>query len=234
MRQAQVTLTPLSAPQWTKLEIGVSSHKGMSVSGLYYDFFTLPNNAYGILVGEASSKGTEGFIITSIIRGMARALCHLTIKPEEFVTVLNDLLINDPMKPIFSISYLILLPEENLIKYISCGYGTLWFIPAGTEAPIKILSEHIPLGVDPKVSFREVSHPWQINDSLIISAFSEVPSVEKQESFLSEDKFRPFLMEVLHLSPQKQVEVMSRKAKVIFSRTLEERSFVLISILRNE
>jgi len=62
LQHAQKVLLPAHPPKWPKLEIGVVSHRGMSISGIYYDFFELPEGAYGILMAEPATKGVERFL----------------------------------------------------------------------------------------------------------------------------------------------------------------------------
>ena len=57
LRQAQHSLVPQSPPIWPKFEIGIATYKSLGTSSLYYDFFTLPEQTYGIIIGEPSVKG---------------------------------------------------------------------------------------------------------------------------------------------------------------------------------
>ena len=125
---------PSILPEWPNLDLGLATYKSMGASSLYYDFFTLPKDSYGIIIGEPSIKGSAGIVYSSVLRGMVRALCQLTQHPQEMATVLNALLLNDPMKQPFSFSFLILLPLENRFRYISCNCGHLWHLNRGQNA----------------------------------------------------------------------------------------------------
>lgn len=232
LRHAQNSLVPQRAPQWSNVEIGFASYKSLGTSSLYYDFFELPDGTYGIIIGEPSIKGSPGIVYTSVLRGMVRALCRLTEKPEELATLLNALLTDDPMKQVFAFSYLILAPKENLFRFISCGCGSLWYLAKGTLKPQVILADHIPLGIDPKALYSEISHPWQLGDSLILYACLSTQPPTTLDPLFSKDQLQTSFIETAHTHPQVQVDTILRRAKVTLSRTSDERSIFLLSLLR--
>ncbi|SCA63245.1 Uncharacterized protein SCG7086_AN_00010, partial [Chlamydiales bacterium SCGC AG-110-P3] len=119
-QRTQLTLLPHQAPTWPNIEIGVINHRGISISGVYYDFFDLGAGGYGIVLSEPSATGVEGVMYSSVLRGMIRTLSKLTSKPGDLVAILNELLVEDPIDQIFTLSYLILNPTENRLRYISC------------------------------------------------------------------------------------------------------------------
>lgn len=231
LRHAQASLIPKQPPQWSTVDIGFASYKSLGISNLYYDFFELPDDAFAIILGEPSIKGSPGIVYTSVLRGMIRALSHLTQKPEELAIILNDLLIHDPMQQVFAFSYLILLPQKNIFRFISCGSGHLWLIHPTSSLPQPIVSHQQPLGQNLTAEFKEVEHPWNVGDSLVFYACSSSNSSTEDAIFPAE-QFKASLLENLHASPQKQVDGVLRKAKTTLSRTSDERSILLISLQR--
>lgn len=231
LRQAQHSLVPQSAPLWPKMDIGIATYKSLSTSSLYYDFFALPNQNYGIIIGEPSIKGSPGIVYSSVLRGMVRALCQLTQKPQEMAAVLNSLLINDPMKQHFSFSYLILQPNENRFRFISCRCGHLWFQSAGSSEQVPIISENPSLGADPHADFFEVEHPWNNGDGLTFyAAFgSQFPS---RDPLFTIEQLQACLKDLVQPSAQKQADAYLRKARVSISRTSDERSVIFLSLIR--
>lgn len=231
LRYAQHSLVPQAAPKWPNLETGFTSYKSLGISNFYYDFFELPQNTYGIIIGEPSVKGSPGIVYTSVLRGMIRALCQLTQKPEEMAAVLNELLIQDSMKQHFTFSYLILLPNSHLFRFISCGCGCLWHIEGKAQQICLIESENPALGIDSNVKFKEIEIPWQVGDSIFL--YSSISAMASKEGELfSKEQMRYCLDENLLLPPQRQVDTILRKIKVNFSRTSDERSVFLLSLQR--
>lgn len=229
LRHAQDSLVPRNPPHWNDFDIAFASYSKDGISSLYYDLFALPNQAYGIIIGEPSIKGSPGVVYTSVLRGMVRALCRLTQSPQELAAVLNVLLLEDPMKQTFAFSYLILMPQEDNLRFISCGCGQLWHLSNGTETLQLIDSQHDPLGLDPYAKFKEISLPWQKGDLLTLYASS---FQTKQTYPASIEDLQHQLQEMVAWPPQKQVDTIIRKAKIALSRTGEEQSLFLLSLIR--
>jgi eukaryotic-like serine/threonine-protein kinase len=231
LRQAQHALVPLKTPAWKEIEMGLATYKSLGISSLYYDFFDLPQDAYGIIIGEPSVKGSPGLVYTSVLRGMVRALCQLTQSPKEMATVLNALLHDDPMKQYFAFSYLVLLPKENKLRFISCDCGYIW-LGTGPLSQLTLLESTNPiLGKESNVNFTEVEYPWNVNETLLFYATLGAQN-SSHASIFSLDQLQSSLDEIILPSPQRQVDAILRKAKVILSRTSDERSVVLLSLLR--
>lgn len=228
MRRAQATLVTSTPPQWPNLEVGLVGHKGISLSGIYYDFIEIDEGSYGIIMGEALAKGAEGVIYTAVLRGMVRSLCRLTTNPMELVTILNDLLFRDSMNQSFALNYLILDPNANQLRYISCGYGSLWQVKLDAASPGRIIARNRPLGESPETEFTEINAEWNSGDILVLNTFS----AENLEENPSDQIFEQALTEHMTRSPQKQVEGIMRKMQVSAQYFLKERSISLISVLR--
>lgn len=232
LRQAQYSLVPHEPPYWKNVDIGFSTYKSLGISSLYYDFFALPHHAYGIIIGEPSVKGSPGVVYTSVLRGMIRALSQLTQRPEEMASVLNALLIEDPMKQQFAFSYLILMPNENRLRYISCGCGHLWYLPKDSLTLELIESHNSPLGHTSQVRFNEVEHPWNEGDTILFyTALNYQTAAET--SLFTKELLENSLQEQLLNTPQKQVDAILRKTKIHLSRTSIECALILLSIVNS-
>lgn len=232
LRQAQLSLVPQQKPEWPHLDLGLAVYKGYGTSTLYYDFFTLPNETYGIIIGEPSIAGSPGIVYSSVLRGMIRALCQLTQSPQEMAAVLNSLLINDPMKQQFSFSYLILQPKENKLRFLSSQCGTLMIKPVESSHLEPISNENPPLGSDLQADFFEIEHSWNKDDTLILYTALGSHFVTKDPLF-SIEQFQTLLAEFPN-SAQKQADTCLRKAKFGLNRTKDERSVIFLTLIRKD
>lgn len=232
LRYAEQCFVPQSAPRWPNIETGFAAYKSLGTSSIYCDFFELPNEGFGIILGDPSIKGSSGIVYASVLRGMVRALCKLTQKPEELATVLNALLIDDPMKQHFAFSYLILLPKENVFRFISCGCGHLWHISKGSTDFTSVISDHPPLGINLKAEFTETEGPLMSGDSVVLYACLSDEPPSSNDPLFTPAQFESYLKKCIDLPPQNQVDSILRKAKINISRISSERSLFIISLLR--
>lgn len=213
-KRAQAILTSPQFPQWPHLEMGIATHSHINTSGVYYDFFNLPSHCYGLIIAESSQKDVEGFIYTSVLRGMVRALCQLTTHPRELLTVLNSLLLQDEeMKHIVTLSYLVLSPNTDQLHFASCGQGALYHISKDSSKIGKLTTSNLALGIDGKEDFIDQTLPWNVGDRLVMGNFAGLLS-QPDKPELRPDKELPRLLEnSMQLPPQKQVEDILRKIR---------------------
>jgi hypothetical protein len=232
LKRAQLTLLTNNPPLWPEVEIGLAGQHGINISGIYYDFFEFPDGKYAIIMGESSSKGSEAVIYTAVLRGIVRGLCRMAPKPLELIAQLNDILVKDSMKQMFTLNYLVVDPKANELHYISCGHGSLWLIKAGEADPIKISMDNQALGSALDTQFVETTQPWHIGDTLVLNTFT-TPHASLPAEF-SEGLFEQALQDNANRSPKKQVEGILRKVSATANKLLHERSIFLVSILRKK
>lgn len=231
LRHSQQSLVPQYAPHWKKHDIGISSYKSLVISSLYFDFFNLEDDAYGVVIGSPSVKGSPGVVYSAVLRGMVRALSHLTQHPQEMATVLNRLLIDDPLQQQFAFSFLILLPNQNRFRFISCGCAELWYCPNNKQEIHQIHSLNIDLGTDPFAHFTQIENAWNVDDGLFLYA-SQGDGNDLNESVFLQDELQLCVNAHLTASSQKKVDAVIRKIKVRLNQTSDDKSVVLIHILR--
>lgn len=231
LKHAQQHLIPQNSPQWPQCTTAFATYKSTSFSNLFYDFIELSPQTYGIVMGEPSMKGTPSLVYTSVLRGMTRALTQLTQKPEEIALALNSLLLEDPMKQAFSLSYLLLFPEENLFRFISCGCGHLWYLKNNSKKADSIVSNQQVLGVNPKAEFTQIQHPWMPGDTLIFSGCIEAKD-DKEILLPNEEQFSSWIEEIAQATPQEQVDYLIRKIKITLRQATNDESVFIFSIKR--
>lgn len=170
LHHAQEILAPSKAPDWKEIDIGLSSPKSLDIYGLHYDFMAFEDGSYGILMAESSAKGAEGIIYTALLRGMIQAFKPFANQPLELAAKLNHRLLQDQIDQAFAFSYLHLFPDENRLRYLSCGYGNLWHFSPITQQITQIAANNIALGIDPEIEFKETLLTWNFEDHLIFSS----------------------------------------------------------------
>lgn len=222
LKRAQMILQPEN-PRWPGVSFGIALQKSAEVSAIHHDFFEIPDNAYGVIISESSAKNTEGFLYTAAVRGMIRALYRLTTKPDELITLLNDLIVNDPMRQTLMLNYLIIQSDQNKLQYISCGSGCLWHYEKSTDRIQRIKNDHQALGSERLAEFNSVSSSWNSGDILLLSSLND-PS-------LDDTVFEQIFKESLTLEPQQQVDTIMKRLKMLSPSTFQNPTS-LISLKR--
>lgn len=211
LKEAQSLLIPKVLPQWDKIKLGFASNCNMAISAVYYDFFTMQDGVYTIVMGESLATGVKGLLEISMLRGMVRALAKTVEEPTKLVATLNNRLVDLEVEYPFSFSLLTLVPKEGRLSFISCGYTPLWHVPAGVTVPRRLTSNNIALGIEPDVDFFEVNSNWAVGDSIVLHTFQaglakNIKDVEQDEAL-----FVDSLKESSNLTPQKLVDAVFRR-----------------------
>lgn len=226
LERAQELLVPAILPDWPKIALGTGVYKGLSVSGIYYDFLTVASGIYAVVIGESSAKGAEGILHVAFLRGMIRSLVHLSPHPEELASQINEKLVEDKMRSVFTLNILVLDMAAEEARYVSCGYGPLWSLPAGLVTPARIKNDNIALGIEPHTVFVTTPLPWHPGDALFLAS-APIPA---EDPAYADHLFSHLLAEAPHQTPQLEVDYILRKVKIRAAKTPLDRAFALISI----
>lgn len=230
MQCIQVAMLPRKAPEWGGVKIGMIHHPGLVLSGVYYDFFKLPSNAYVIFLSESVSKGIYGLAWIAGLRGMLKTILKMTSDPLEIVQQINKDLCEDQFDEVFVLSLLTLLPEEKQIRFISCGHAPLWVQKRNDSTPVRIITPNIGLGIDPHFAFKQYQYPWQRGDKFTINTFSAV-SLKGDEGLISTEKdFQDLLIDTYDASPQQRVDHIYTAIKHLFYKKVIDRCFALLTM----
>ncbi len=240
IQKASINLSPLALPTWPQIELGLAKSRGKQQFGLYYDLIRLPNNTFLVLLASTTSSSIESSIAIAVLRGMIRMYLNAfelgskaIFKPTPFVEKLNQLLLEDAMGEKFALSVILLDPFNDLVTYISCGFGDLLHIPQGDDKVRKLSSENDYLGVSAGAEFSEITDNWNAGDLLIAHslAFGEdVRGGNKPDQLnlvLGEA-----IMDNLYLSAQRQAEAILKGASMAPVTLQVPYPKVLISIQR--
>jgi eukaryotic-like serine/threonine-protein kinase len=187
LQKGAIAISPLNAPDWPQLEIGLAKHKGPGQMAAYYDFFKFPNNMYGIILAEPISSSIEAIVYIAGLRGMVRSLIHEkspspkeTFKLVEFISLLNQLLIEDTIKENFALGFVLLNPLNDQLAFVSCGLGRLIHLPQGSTIPRLLASENPLLGSEVPAEFAHCTDNWNIGDTLILHSLETLFPAEEE------------------------------------------------------
>ena len=179
LRHVQGLLSSQKPTSWKDVDIGIAIYKGTDLPAVYDDFLDIGQGKYVVIHGESSAKDAEGIVYISMLRGMIHSLQDTLNSPIEIAEKLNKLLVAEQSEHVFTLNYLLLLPNEKQVQYIFCGRGYLWRIPgniperitgdASTSAPTIlewIDSRNVALGIAAGATFSETNVKWENGDCL--------------------------------------------------------------------
>jgi eukaryotic-like serine/threonine-protein kinase len=214
MQRVSQDLSPLSAPRWPETEIGIAKYKALGQMGLYYDFFKLPHQTYGVLLSVASSNHLDGAVYSAWFKGIVRGYLQTSLdkrpEPTALLSFLTESYAQAPVEQTFAFYFLILDPSRDQLSFLSCGMGDLFHLSLPTRTPRILSTSNSALGSPLPGEPSMTTDNWNVGDSLILhtlsARFSPDESLEEEPPLLAEA-----VSESAFLSAQSQAESILKK-----------------------
>ena len=145
-RQIQEALFPKSSPLVPGYKISGFSVPAGAVGGDWYDFIPLSQGRWGLVLADASGKGTAAALMMSAARGILRSLAENCAAPGEVLDRLNRLLLNDfPVGRFVTMLYAVLDPAARTLSIANAGHP--WPLLAnGSAAQVVSGANGLPIG----------------------------------------------------------------------------------------
>jgi serine/threonine protein kinase len=231
IQHTRAILIPKKAPRWPQVEMGIAVQEGMSLSGLYLDFFRLTENRLAIVLAEPNESGVASLLHSAVFRGMFRMSVEFFFQngkkdqhPIKMLHALSRGLSEDPMDQDFGLCLLLLNPDKDQLSFVSCNYTSLWHIPEGSRKVRVLTTPNVSLGADPNAVLLETADNWNAGDSLILHSLGVAP--QKGEEVPSAS-----IAENALLSSQHQADKLLQKL-VAGKAALPKRASAVLSIQR--
>lgn len=233
LQQSQKIFIPRTLPHWPRCDLGIATNPIYGLMPIYYDFLEIGEDAYAVILAEPKVQGTTALLCTAFLKGMILAYKPLLLEPVQLAEKLSSDLLKEEGAPPFAFTLLILLPNKNQLRYLSCDSGPIWQLQKGTELPRSIHSDNPPLGSTFQTGFIETDSSWNPGDKLFLSMQNKEKSQSLAEALsLTEEAFQNELSTTSHLSPQKQADMLLRKLKQTPQFAVEDCPIILMAIER--
>jgi phosphoserine phosphatase RsbU/P len=122
-RLIQQALLPKSSPYIPGFAVSGLSISAGAVGGDWYDFISLDNGCWGLVLADVSGKGTAAALLMSSTRGMLRSLAEAHCSPGEVMDRLNRLLVEDfPSGRFVTMVYAVLDPVSRTLTFANAGH----------------------------------------------------------------------------------------------------------------
>ena len=122
-RLIQQALLPKSSPYIPGFAVSGLSISAGAVGGDWYDFISLEDGCWGLVLADVSGKGTAAALLMSSTRGMLRSLAEARCSPGEVMNRLNRLLVEDfPSGKFVTMVYAVLDPASRTLTFANAGH----------------------------------------------------------------------------------------------------------------
>lgn len=147
-REIQQSLLPRSVPDIPGFEIASYYQAAMELGGDYFDFITIDDNRFAVVVADVSGKGVGGSLIMNMVRTIMRTEAARDPAPRHLLSIANFFLKDEIPKSMFiTLFYVLIDSNSNMITYACAGHNPGFLLNPDKRALIQIKPKGIPLGI---------------------------------------------------------------------------------------
>ena len=171
-REMQMGLIPQAAPEVPGFEIAGVCISARTVSGDFFDYVPLGNDALAVVLADVTGKGMKGAMNAVLSSGALHFVAQLEVSPSEMLQALNN-----NLHPRFqrytncAMAILTIDPTDKTFRYANAGIPYP-IIKRGEGDVEDILIDGLPLGAF-KSSEYEETPPVKLNPGDAIILFSD-------------------------------------------------------------
>ena len=119
----QQILLPDAPPQLEDYSFAAHNRPAKLVSGDYFDYITIDEDHFGVVIGDVSGKGIAASLITAMCRSVVRSNATGNHSPAAVLAAANRLIFPDVREDMFlSAIYLVLDRKSNRVRMARAGH----------------------------------------------------------------------------------------------------------------
>jgi len=122
-RAVQKSLLPTQTPSIPGFTLVADWRPAREVAGDFYDFFSLPDGRWGLVLADVSGKGAPAALYMAMARSLIRSEASRHTNPSAVLTEVNRRLLKESSNAMFvTVFYAILDPIPRSLTYANAGH----------------------------------------------------------------------------------------------------------------
>jgi phosphoserine phosphatase RsbU/P len=174
LAKAQQKLLAQTAPAIPGYEAVLAYRPASVVTGDYYDFFPLANNAWGVFIGDGSGHGPAACMVMAMMRTILRTHPEIHGEPGDTLgaagLMLRDLIPSD----LFMTGLYLRLESSGRMTWAAAGHHPpLRLLPDGSIPPCDLDVGDVPLGLHTEHTVRYETIEWNLQPGERLLLFTD-------------------------------------------------------------
>jgi sigma-B regulation protein RsbU (phosphoserine phosphatase) len=132
-RQIQQGLLPKRKPQIPGYEIEAIWLSAREMAGDFYDYFSLNDDWFGVVIADVSDKGAPSALFMAVARSMIRSHAYSGLSPRATINQTNDLILDDAENGMFVTVYHSVFHRTGQSIHINAGHNPPLFCRSATH-----------------------------------------------------------------------------------------------------
>lgn len=122
-QEIQTSLIPNSRPNIPQLDVAAYWKAALQVSGDFYDFLSLPDDQWGIIIADVAGKGVPAALFMALSRTILRSVAFSHQSPSATLWRANEIILNDTDSEMFvTVFYALWNPTNSTLHWANGGH----------------------------------------------------------------------------------------------------------------
>ena len=168
--EVQQSFLPMSLPEIDGYSFAALNQPALEVGGDFYNFFRLPNERLGIVLGDVSGKGISASLFMARLTSDLQYYALLHETPSRLLGEINDLLCVRAKSGMFvTLIYILLDLPRKQIQFSNAGH---LFPIYGYQNNTRLLGSYetkgVPLGIIPGITYEQETFDLESGSSITV------------------------------------------------------------------
>jgi len=167
----QRALLPKQTPDIPGVQIATSYEVHNRAGGDYYDFLSLDDGRWLIVISDASGHGPAAAVLMAILQTLLHAYPRDDRSPARIAEHVNHHLAHKGIEGSFTTAIFgVLNPADRSFTWIRAGHPPALIKDRGSEAPVRRLDDvgELPLGILPDIRYTEATITLEPGQTLVL------------------------------------------------------------------
>jgi serine phosphatase RsbU (regulator of sigma subunit) len=180
-RVVQKSLLPTQLPSIPGFTLAADWRPAREVAGDFYDFFSLPDGRWGMVLADVSGKGAPAALYMAMARSLIRSEAGRCSKPSAVLTEVNRRLRVECCNEMFvTVFYAIVDPVQGSLTYASAGHDPP-FLRRASGRVERLAIGGLIVGVFEEASFNDETWKLESGDTLVAYTDGLTDTVNHQD-----------------------------------------------------
>ena len=188
--EVQASFLPRDLPDIPGWQLAITLKPARETSGDFYDFISLPNGQFGIVVADVTDKGAGAALYMALSRTLIRTYAaEYPAQPELALSAANRRILKDTDTDQFvTVFYGILDPATGTLSYCNAGHCPPIFIGAQDKDFQKLIRTGVPLGILEDETWKQKVIHFAPGDALVLYTDGVTDAQNEQGAFFGADR----------------------------------------------
>ena len=196
-RAVQRSLLPTQLPSIPGFTVAADWRPAREVAGDFYDFFSLPDGRWGMVLADVSGKGAPAALYMAMARSLIRSEAGRYSNPSAVLAEVNRRLLVECYNEMFvTVFYAIVDPVRRSLTYASAGHDPP-FLRRASGSVERLALGGLIMGVFEEVSFSDETLKLESGDTLVAHTDGLTDTVNHEDEAYGQTR----LADMIHRAP---------------------------------